>query len=78
MSPSLFHEASNGGPLKYSLFTVVLHHGRSIHGGHYTALVRDARGQWRHCDDQHVSPETEGHALNPTSGHPYLLLYTRL
>ena len=57
---------------------LVLHHGRSIHGGHYTALVRDARGQWRHCDDQHVSPETEEHALNPTSGHPYLLLYTRL
>ncbi|CAN0538995.1 unnamed protein product, partial [Laminaria digitata] len=56
----------------------VLHHGRSLHGGHYTALVRDARGAWRHFDDQLVSPETEAHALNPVSGHPYLLLYTRL
>ncbi|CAB1103092.1 unnamed protein product [Ectocarpus sp. CCAP 1310/34] len=78
MSPSLRHEASIRGPLKYRLFTVVLHHGRSLHGGHYTALVRDPRGEWKHYDDQHVTPETEGHALNPMSGHPYLLLYTRM
>eukprot|EP00904_Undaria_pinnatifida_P011135 jgi/Undpi1/7151/HiC_scaffold_22.g09625.m1 len=67
MSPSLQHEASKKGPLKYRLFTVVLHHGRSLHGGHYTALVRDARGAWRHFDDQVVSPETEAHALNPVN-----------
>ncbi|CAM9766465.1 unnamed protein product [Ectocarpus sp. 12 AP-2014] len=78
MSPSLRHEASIKGPLKYRLFTVVLHHGRSLHGGHYTALVRDPMGEWKHYDDQHVTPETEGHALNPMSGHPYLLLYTRM
>ncbi|CAN0058012.1 unnamed protein product [Ectocarpus sp. 8 AP-2014] len=78
MSPSLRYEASIKGPLKYRLFTVVLHHGRSLHGGHYTALVRDPRGEWKHYDDQHVTPETEGHALNPMSGHPYLLLYTRM
>ncbi|CBJ29221.1 conserved unknown protein [Ectocarpus siliculosus] len=78
MSPSLRHEASIKGPLKYRLFTVVLHHGRSLHGGHYTALVRDPRGEWKHYDDQHVTPEMESHALNPMSGHPYLLLYTRM
>eukprot|EP00903_Cladosiphon_okamuranus_P022691 g20884.t1 len=78
MSPSLQSQARTKGPLKYRLFTVVLHHGRSIHGGHYTALVRDPRGEWKHYDDQHVTPETEGHALNPMSGHPYLLLYTRM
>ncbi|CAM9553139.1 unnamed protein product [Pylaiella littoralis] len=78
MSPALQHEANKKGPLKYRLFTVVLHHGRSLHGGHYTALVRDDRGEWKHYDDQQVSPETEGHALNPMSGHPYLLLYTRM
>eukprot|EP00752_Nemacystus_decipiens_P003297 g3051.t1 len=78
MSPSLQSQARTKGPLKYRLFTVVLHHGRSIHGGHYTALVRDPRGEWKHYDDQHVTSETEGHALNPMSGHPYLLLYTRI
>lgn len=65
-------------PLFFARFHLVLHHGRSIHGGHYTALVRDPRGEWKHYDDQHVTPETEGHALNPMSGHPYLLLYTRM
>ncbi|CAM9966981.1 unnamed protein product [Scytosiphon promiscuus] len=78
MSPALKSEAKIKGPLKYRLFTVVLHHGRSLHGGHYTALVRGPLGEWKHYDDHNVSPETEGHALNPMSGHPYLLLYTRM
>ncbi|CAN0001121.1 unnamed protein product [Discosporangium mesarthrocarpum] len=62
--------------LSYRLFTVVLHHGRNIHGGHYTAYVRDALGAWRHCDDQHVTQDSEVCALDPPSGgHPYLLFY---
>ncbi|CAM9971697.1 unnamed protein product, partial [Choristocarpus tenellus] len=76
MSPA-FRKQVPGGALKYRLFTVVLHHGRNIHGGHYTAYVRDQLGAWRHCDDQHVTPELEASALDPPSGgHPYLLFYT--
>jgi hypothetical protein len=39
----------------FILCAVVLHHGASASGGHYTALVFHA-GRWLHIDDTHVEP----------------------
>ena len=38
--------------LEFPLHSVVVHHGESIHGGHYTAVVRsDDKEQWLLFDD---------------------------
>ncbi|CAN0341317.1 unnamed protein product, partial [Phaeothamnion confervicola] len=62
-------------PPRYCLRSVIYHHGRFAHGGHYTTCCRDRHGTWRHFDDDFVNEETEHSVLRPPQGHPYLLIY---
>lgn len=63
----------------YQLTGVCVHEG-SLHGGHYTAFVREGvepsnRGDWFHCSDSHVSVATEQEVL---SSEAFLLFYERV
>ena len=62
--------------LRYSLAAVVLHHGQSTAGGHYTTCALGADGVWRHFDDAGVDEVTEASALAQTR-QCYLLYYVR-
>lgn len=55
---------SSGGEIRYTLQSVVLHHGVSTMSGHYTCLARRAGGEWVHIDDVSVSPVTEEFVLH--------------
>lgn len=43
---------------RYSLFAVIKHGGKSIHGGHYTAYVRQQKDFWYKCDDAVITRAT--------------------
>jgi ubiquitin C-terminal hydrolase len=40
---------------KYDLYGVCNHFGTTM-GGHYTSFVKNANGQWYHCNDSQVTP----------------------
>ena len=40
---------------RYQLFGVLVHHGHSLHAGHYVAFVRGPSGLWHQMDDASVS-----------------------
>ncbi len=41
---------------KYKLSGIIMHHGMSINGGHYTAYVK-VNNTWYHCNDSSVTKE---------------------
>eukprot|EP00955_Chlamydomonas_euryale_P048629 354040-Chlamydomonas_euryale.AAC.3 len=43
------------GSHMYDLYGVLVHHGHSVHSGHYIAYVRNAVGMWHLCDDDRVA-----------------------
>lgn len=43
---------------RYSLFAVINHDGNSVHGGHYTAYVRQQKDFWYLCDDDIITRAT--------------------
>ena len=57
----------------YVLSAVVLHWGRQLTSGHYTALVR-AGGAWHHCNDSSVGAMGDQEAA-AASRRAYLALY---
>lgn len=59
---------------KYELFGVVVHHGSSVHSGHYIAYVRAPSGQWCEMDDSSVSVVSVQRVL---AVQAYMLFYTR-
>lgn len=75
-SPAL-REQTRGG-VDYELRGMVLHHGISAEGGHYTAEVK--RGtKWYRIDDNRVSEMKLSEVLHADSRRtPYLLLWARL
>ena len=38
----------------YQLFGMVVHHGRTMNGGHYTSLMKEEHGLWWKFDDENV------------------------
>ena len=38
----------------FELCGVVVHHGYSVHGGHYVAYVKSSAGPWYEMDDEEV------------------------
>ncbi len=44
-----------GPPRLYALYGVLVHHGHSLHAGHYVAFVRGPNGLWYQMDDASVS-----------------------
>ena len=58
---------------RYDLVGVVVHHGHSVHSGHYIAYVR-AVGIWYVCDDARVARCAERVVLGQKA---YMLMYAR-
>ncbi|KAG2240894.1 hypothetical protein Bca52824_097004 [Brassica carinata] len=62
------------GNLKYTLYGVIVHSGRSIHSGHYACFVRTSSGMWYSLDDNRVSQVSEKTVFNQKA---YMLFYVR-
>ncbi|CAN1165262.1 Ubiquitin carboxyl-terminal hydrolase 23 [Linum perenne] len=60
--------------LKYSLYGVLVHYGRSTHYGHYVCFVRTSSGMWYSLDDEKVHHVGEKTVLNQNA---YMLFYVR-
>ena len=60
-----------GGGIEYSPYGVIVHHGRSLLAGHYTARVSDSdlstdgSAGWVHCDDGNVKRGPLGRCCRP-------------
>ncbi|XP_067005942.1 ubiquitin carboxyl-terminal hydrolase 22 isoform X2 [Anabrus simplex] len=81
MSHSRNHNNNNNGQCtnssslhsdnRYSLFAVINHVG-SLDAGHYTAFIRQQRGQWYKCDDHLI---TKANLQEVLDSEGYLLFY---
>ena len=58
----------------YDLYGVLVHHGYSVHSGHYLSYVRNSSGVWQQCDDTRVITVSEREVLNQQA---YILFYIR-
>ena len=64
--------------LTYKLFAVTYHHGKNLHGGHYTSDISHPVVGWLRADDVNVRPVPAKFVFNPLSNRdPYLLYYCR-
>jgi hypothetical protein len=73
----LAHEPDDSGErksVKYSLIGIVVHHGHSVHSGHYVAFVKASNGQWHEMDDSVVKLSSISKVL---SQQAYILFYAR-
>ena len=51
---------SSTQPSRFRLVAVVVHHGKTLGGGHYTSYCLDTTDErWFHYDDEHVTPVDE-------------------
>jgi ubiquitin carboxyl-terminal hydrolase 8 len=60
----------------YELFGICNHIG-SLHGGHYTAFVKDIKGQWMHYNDSSVNFIHESELSNMITPMAYCLFYRK-
>lgn len=63
-----------GASAQYELCGVVVHHGGSVHSGHYVAFVRAPNKTWLEMNDSSVSVCSEQRVL---SAQAYILFYSR-
>lgn len=66
--------SSSHQPVLYDLFAVLVHHGHSLHSGHYVCFVKAGNGMWYHCDDHRVAQVSE---RNVQGQQAYILFYVR-
>ncbi|XP_037259045.1 ubiquitin carboxyl-terminal hydrolase 36 isoform X2 [Falco rusticolus] len=65
---------SNGHPVLYKLYAVLVHSGYSCHSGHYYCYVKASNGQWYQMNDNLVRSSNIKVVLNQQA---YLLFYLR-
>ncbi len=66
--------SSSCGPQIYDLYAVLVHHGHSVHSGHYVCYVKASNGLWHICDDTRVGQVAERAVLGQQA---YILFYVR-
>nr|DBA27516.1 TPA: hypothetical protein GDO54_007999 [Pyxicephalus adspersus] len=66
---------SNGDPVMYALYAVLVHSGYSCHAGHYYCYVKASNGQWYQMNDSLVHASNIKVVLNQQA---YVLFYLRL
>eukprot|EP00898_Chlorokybus_atmophyticus_P001530 jgi/Chlat1/2378/Chrsp17S02645 len=69
-----YMRTSQGGPLEYELYAVLVHAGRSTHSGHYYCFAKSPSGMWYSMDDSRVSLVSQSTVLQQRA---YILFYTR-
>lgn len=68
----------NKNMLTYKLFAITYHHGKNLHGGHYTSDIFHPAVGWLRADDMNVKLIPTKFVFNPLSNRdPYLLYYSR-
>jgi ubiquitin carboxyl-terminal hydrolase 8 len=75
MDMSRFVQGYKSASYVYDLYAVCNHHG-SIHGGHYTATIRNANGKWYNCNDT-IIKEVNVSENEIISNAPYCLFYRK-
>ncbi|XP_041062621.1 ubiquitin carboxyl-terminal hydrolase 42 isoform X1 [Carcharodon carcharias] len=65
---------SNGEPVVYVLYAVLVHSGFSCHAGHYYCYIKASNGQWYQMNDSVVSSSDIRSVLNQQA---YVLFYIR-
>ncbi|KFP53164.1 Ubiquitin carboxyl-terminal hydrolase 36, partial [Cathartes aura] len=65
---------SNGDPVMYELYAVLVHSGYSCHAGHYYCYVKVSNGQWYQMNDDLVRSSNIKVVLNQQA---YVLFYLR-
>jgi ubiquitin carboxyl-terminal hydrolase 36/42 len=68
------HHHGHHVPVMYDLYAVLVHHGHSLHSGHYVAFVKAGNGIWHHCDDHRVAQVSERMVEGQQA---YILFYVR-
>jgi hypothetical protein len=69
-------------PINYSLYAAVIHKGKSIESGHFTAVCKN-KGMWYFFDDSHVEALELQNLMKKLEGdndentQPYILFYKR-
>ncbi|XP_063816794.1 ubiquitin carboxyl-terminal hydrolase 36 isoform X2 [Pseudophryne corroboree] len=66
---------SNGEPVMYALYAVLVHSGYSCHAGHYYCYVKASNGQWYQMNDSLVHASNIKVVLNQQA---YVLFYLRV
>ncbi|XP_027705995.1 ubiquitin carboxyl-terminal hydrolase 36 [Vombatus ursinus] len=66
---------SNGDPVMYGLYAVLVHSGYSCHAGHYYCYVKASNGQWYQMNDSLVHSSNIKVVLNQQA---YVLFYLRI
>nr|XP_020013697.1 ubiquitin carboxyl-terminal hydrolase 36 isoform X2 [Castor canadensis] len=66
---------SNGDPVMYGLYAVLVHSGYSCHAGHYYCYVKASNGQWYQMNDSLVHSSNVKVVLNQQA---YVLFYLRI
>ncbi|XP_010443509.1 PREDICTED: ubiquitin carboxyl-terminal hydrolase 23 [Camelina sativa] len=69
-----FVSGPHEGNLKYTLYGVLVHYGRSSHSGHYACFVRTSSGMWYSLDDNRVFQVSEKTVFDQKA---YMLFYVR-
>ncbi|XP_051878491.1 ubiquitin carboxyl-terminal hydrolase 42 [Pristis pectinata] len=65
---------SNGEPVVYALYAVLVHSGFSCHAGHYYCYIKASNGQWYQMNDSLVSTSDIRSVLNQQA---YVLFFFR-
>lgn len=63
---------------EFELFSIVLHYGQTLNGGHFTSLCKNMNDRkWRHFNDSHVSMPINSlkDFLNERDDTPYILFF---
>lgn len=71
-----FSVGNKGSQIMYRLVAVLVHEGRTVTSGHYTAYCRQPNGKWAEYDDECVRTVGLQTVLNQSSA--YMLVYSRL
>ncbi|XP_073540199.1 ubiquitin carboxyl-terminal hydrolase 36 [Phyllobates terribilis] len=66
---------TNGNPVMYALYAVLVHSGYSCHAGHYYCYVKASNGQWYQMNDSLVHASNIKVVLNQQA---YVLFYLRV
>lgn len=67
-----FRLPANDPSRRYTLSSVICHHGKDASGGHYSTYVQHGCGKWMHMNDHQCTVVSQDHVLEQQA---YILIY---